>query len=265
MPGETLDEAIAREILEETGLVLSGITRYRTVQAHGPNRTEGTIQVYTAKWDGAAHQLPVTEGIMFAWLDVATMEQLSMCGWAHAVLKAHHAEHPAPSLPEPPDDAGQGGPGAVRNVIGAHLFLERDGRTLLGLRHPDVTFAGGEWHALAGHVERDSVRACLVREACEEAGIVVDPADLALVHTVHLLDDHENAEPRIQLFFRASQWSGEPEVREPDKCTAWQWWPLDSLPGPMVRYTRAAIAGIRTGTAYTELGWTPAVPATGRR
>ncbi|MET9658720.1 NUDIX domain-containing protein [Streptomyces sp. NPDC006510] len=70
---------------------------------------------------------------------------------------------------------------------------------------------------MAGHVERESVRACLAREAYEEAGVVIEPADLTLVHTVHLLDDHENAEPRIQLFFRAIQWSGEPEVREPDK------------------------------------------------
>ncbi|MFD9602854.1 NUDIX domain-containing protein [Streptomyces sp. NPDC059970] len=264
-PGETPDEAIAREILEETGLVLSGITAYTTVQAHGPNVTEGNIQVYMARWDGVAHDLPVTEGIMFAWFDIATMEQLAMCSWAHEVIKTHHVEHPAPLLPGPRDDACQGGAGAVKNVIGAHLFLERDGRTLLGRRHPDVEFAGGAWHALAGHVEWESVRACLIREAYEEAGITVEPADLTLVHTVHLLDDRENAEPRIQLFFRASRWSGEPEIREPDRCTAWQWWPLDGLPDPMVGYTRAAIEGILAGTAYTELGWAPAAPATGGR
>ncbi|MFD7623913.1 NUDIX domain-containing protein, partial [Streptomyces sp. NPDC059802] len=167
-------------------------------------------------------------------------------------------DHPAPLLPGPREDACQGGAGAVKNVIGAHL-LERDGRTLLGRRHPDVEFAGGVWHALAGHVEWESVRACLIREAFEEAGIIVEPADLTLVHTVHLLDDGENAEPRIQLFLRASRWSGEPEVREPDRCTAWQWWPLDGLPDLMVGYTRAAIEGILAGTAYTELGWAPAV------
>lgn len=197
-PGETLDEAIAREILEETGLLLCDITPYTSAKAHGPNVTEGNIQVYTARWDGVAHDLPVTEGIMFAWFDVATMEQLSMCPWAHEVIRTHHAEHPAPPLSGPRDDAGQDGAGAVKNVIGAHLLLERDGRTLLGLRHPGVKFAGGEWHALAGQVERESVRACLVREAYEEAGIVIKPAALTLVHTVHLLDDHENAEPRIQ-------------------------------------------------------------------
>lgn len=152
----------------------------------------------------------------------------------------------------------------MKSVIGAHLFLEREGSTLLSLRHASVAFAGGEWHALAGHVERESVRSCLVREAYEEAGLVIEPEDLSLAHTVHLLD-HEDAEPRIQLFFRTSRWSGEPEVREPDKCTAWEWWPLDGLPDPVVPYTRAAIEGILAGTAYTELGWEPAAPATDGR
>ncbi|MFB7866129.1 hypothetical protein [Streptomyces sp. NPDC056069] len=38
-------------------------------------------------------------------------------------------------------------------------------------------------------------------------------------------------------------------------CTRWGWWPLDGLPDPMVGPTRAAIEGVRAGTAYTELGW----------
>ncbi|MFD3996128.1 NUDIX domain-containing protein [Streptomyces sp. NPDC058583] len=261
--GESLNEAIAREIREETGLSLPDVTPYTSTEAHGPHITEGNIQVYTARWDGDARALPVTEGIMFAWFDVATMEQLSMCPWAHEVIKTHHAEQPVRQVPKPRVSTARGGLRAVKNVIGAHLFLERDGHTLLGLRHPDSAFAANEWHALAGHVERESVRSCLVREAHEEAGLVIDPADLTLVHTVHVLD-HPDAEPRIGLFFAASRWSGEPEIRESDKCTAWAWWPLDGLPEAMVAYTRAAIAGIVAGAAYTELGWDSSATATGR-
>ncbi|MCX5163712.1 NUDIX domain-containing protein [Streptomyces sp. NBC_00264] len=253
--GESLDEAIAREILEETGLALPEVAPYTTTTAHGPYVTEENIHLYTARWDGDARSLPVSEGIVFAWFGLATMDQLSMCPWAHAAIKSHHSERHVPPVPAPRPAGGHGGAGAVKNVIGAHLFLERDGTALLGRRHSDVAFAGGAWHALAGHVEWESVRACLVREAREEAGLVIDPADLELVHTVHLLDDHKDAEPRIQLFFAASRWTGEPEVLEPDKCTAWTWWPLDSLPEATVAYTRAAIDGIRAGTTYTELGW----------
>lgn len=248
-PGESPDRAIVREIHEETGLVLPDVVPFTTARADGPYVTEGRILVYVAHWDGDAHRLPVTEGITFLWADLPTMAQMTMCPWAYEAIRAHAAEHPAPAVPEPRTPAG-----AVRNVVGAHLFLERDGRTLLGLRHRDSPFAAGMWHALAGHVERESVRACLVREAWEEAGLVVDPADLTLVHTVHVLD-RPDAEPRIQLFFAASRWSGTPEVREPEKCAAWDWWPLDALPEPTVAYTRAAIDGIRAGSAYTELGW----------
>ena len=143
---------------------------------------------------------------------------------------------------------------AELNVIGGHLYLERDGMVLLGQRHPASAYAGGQWHLLAGHVEREPARTCVAREAMEEAKLVVAEEDLVLVHTVHLLD-HEDAVPRVQLFFRPSRWQGEPHVLEPDKCLRWAWWPVDRLPEPTVAYTRAAIEGIRAGRLYTEIGW----------
>jgi ADP-ribose pyrophosphatase YjhB (NUDIX family) len=254
---ETLDETIVRELHEETGLVIPHLTLFTTVSASGPHVAEDRIQVYEGRWDGDAERLPVTEGIMFRWFDVDTMVHLSMCPWAYEAIRAHHARNPYPastSLPEQRPPTSQGGAGAVKNVIGAHLYLERGGRTLLGLRHPDVAFAAEHWHALAGHVERESVRSCLMREAAEEAGLVIKPEDLDLVHTVHVLD-HADATPRIQLFFRARAWLGEPEVREPGRCVRWEWWPLDKLPEPMVPYTRTAIHGIRSGQSYSEMGW----------
>ncbi|MFG2115712.1 NUDIX domain-containing protein [Streptomyces sp. NPDC048718] len=55
---------------------------------------------------------------------------------------------------------------------------------------------------IAGHCEAEAASACLVREAYEEAGLVVDPADFELVHTVHMREQPADP-PRIQLFFRA--------------------------------------------------------------
>jgi 8-oxo-dGTP pyrophosphatase MutT (NUDIX family) len=40
-PGESPDEAVAREIREETGLVIPGLTRFTTTLAHGPDLAEG--------------------------------------------------------------------------------------------------------------------------------------------------------------------------------------------------------------------------------
>ncbi|WP_256104804.1 NUDIX domain-containing protein [Streptomyces sp. ODS05-4] len=147
--------------------------------------------------------------------------------------------------PEPSD--------AVPHIVGVHLYLERGGRILLGLRHPDSAYAGDFHHLLAGHCEQESAAACLAREAWEEAGLVVDPAGAELVQVVHMVHT-PGGQPRVQLFFRAGA-EGEPEVREPDRCVSWGWWPADALPEPTVPYARAAIEGIRAGRLFTAVGW----------
>ncbi|MCX5394716.1 NUDIX domain-containing protein [Streptomyces sp. NPDC006482] len=162
--------------------------------------------------------------------------------------------HPSPTPREPAAGKPVSGAGAVKVIIGAHLYLERDGRVLLGLRHPDSAYAPLEHHFLAGHCEQESAITCLVREAMEEAGLVIDPRDVEFVHAVHLVDG-PGRNPRMQMVFRARRWEGEPEVREPDKCLSWEWWDATDLPEPTVGYTRAAIEGIRAGRSYTELGW----------
>ncbi|MFE9997260.1 NUDIX domain-containing protein [Streptomyces avermitilis] len=131
---------------------------------------------------------------------------------------------------EPSDHRG-------RSVVGAHLVLIRNGAVLLGKRHANSAFAPSTWHLPAGHREQgESAMACVIREAEEETGLTIAESDLSLVHTLDLLDPGSPI-PRIQLFFTASRWSGEPAVLEPDRCTEWRWWPLTALP-------------------YTAMGWT---------
>ncbi|WP_327391444.1 NUDIX domain-containing protein (plasmid) [Streptomyces microflavus] len=144
----------------------------------------------------------------------------------------------------------------VLNVVGVHLYLEDgQGRVLLGLRHPDSAYAGNVHHLLAGHCEQESAVSCLVREAEEEAGLLIDPADVEFAYAIHLVDE-PGTQPRIQLVFRARRWKGTPELREPDRCVSWGWWHPDALPTPIVPYARAAIEGIRAGRTYAEIGWT---------
>ncbi|MFE5659390.1 NUDIX domain-containing protein [Streptomyces sp. NPDC056517] len=99
-----------------------------------------------------------------------------------AYLAKHPHEHPALSgLLDPgrlPFLTMAAPSGTVPHIVGVHLYLERDGRILSGRRHPDSAYSGGSWHALAGHCEAESATACLVREAYEEAGLVIDREDL---------------------------------------------------------------------------------------
>lgn len=144
----------------------------------------------------------------------------------------------------------------VLNIVGAHLYVQdSQGRILLGLRHPDSLYAPSTHHFLAGHCEQESAVACLVREAREEAGLVIDSADVEFAHAVHLVDP-PGTRPRMQLVFRARRWKGTPTILEPDKCVGWGWWHPHDLPDPTVAYARAAIEAIQAGRLYTEIGWT---------
>lgn len=107
---------------------------------------------------------------------------------------------------------------------------------------------------MAGHCELESVRAAVAREAQEEGGLNIDPRELSLVHTVHLLDPG-STQPLIELFFAPARWPGMPTVREPHRCTEWRMWPIEGLPEQLVDYTRVAITGIAEGRTYSEMGW----------
>ncbi|MFK0256392.1 NUDIX domain-containing protein [Streptomyces sp. NPDC090445] len=255
--GETCRNAVERELLEETGLVLP-LEPFTVVDAHGPDGTEARVQVYLGHWDGNADELPLTKGIMLRHFDATRIPYLTLCPWTQQVIDLHRAAEPRPPTTTGHRTGGGGGGGgggrARPNIIGVHLYLERNGTVLLGLRHPDSAYAGAAHHFLAGHCEQESAVSCLVREAEEEAGLVIDPADVELAHVVHVVD-HPGGQPRMQLVFRARRWRGEPEVREPDRCVSWGWWPADALPDPIVPYARLAIEGIGAGRAYSELGW----------
>ncbi|MGQ4390120.1 NUDIX hydrolase [Streptomyces sp. SAS_270] len=257
-PGESLDDTIARELMEEASLHIPDLVPLAVIEnTDADGGPTSRIQVYTGKWNGDPARLSLTEGIMLRWTDPNQIPYLTMDPKTTAVIH-HHQDGPRAG-----DSAvGQlpvlrvrdAGTKTVPNVIGVHLYLERDGEILLGLRHPDSAYAPLEHHFLAGHCERESAIACLIREAWEEAGLVIKAEDVALVHAVHLVDT-PGAQPRLQLVFRARTWQGEPQVLEPDKCVSWSWWPADTLPEPTVAYARAAIDGIQHGRPYTELGW----------
>ncbi|MFI8515802.1 NUDIX domain-containing protein [Streptomyces sp. NPDC085460] len=255
----TLRDTVTRELREEAGLVLADLEPYRVDSVIGADGTRVPVELFTGEWHGDPSELALTEGVMLAWFPPEQLTHLTMLPSTRALLETHAADRPAPA---PAADrsaktatAVVGTPaGTELHIIGVHLYLEHDGKVLLGLRHPDSAYAGDTWHALAGHCAYEAATDCLVREAREEAGLVLDPADLDLVHTVHMIDKPGDP-PRIGLFFRARYGESEPEVREPDKCVAWEWFGVEDLPERVVPYTRAAIEGIRAGRTYTELGW----------
>lgn len=257
-PGDrSLEETVRRELREETGLDIPDLEPFAVEEARSRDGTAVPIQIFAGQWTGDPASLPLTEGVMLHWFRPDVMPRLRMATSTLALIRRHAETFPVPhrTLRPRPARVGPAGRSTVLNGIGVHLYLENaDGEVLLGLRHPDSAYAGSTWHFLAGHCEQESALSCLVREAEEEAGLLIEPGNVELAHVVHLVDS-PGGRPLMQVVFRARQWSGTPAVREPDKCTGWGWWHPDELPAPIVPYTRAAIEGIRAGRLYTEMGW----------
>ncbi|MEU3147017.1 NUDIX domain-containing protein [Streptomyces sp. NPDC006999] len=253
----SLEATLRRELAEEVpGLEPAELVPFAVQEATSVDGLAVPMSVYAGLWSGDAEAVDLREGVLLKWFTVATLDRLRLSPGLGNLIRRHAAEHPTVEKPSAAARPlpGEAPAGTVLHVVGVHLHLEYEGKVLLGLRHPDSAYAGGSWHALAGHLKAEAATAGLAREAFEEAGLVIDPADLELVHTVHTMD-RPGARPRIQLFFRSRHWEGTPEVREPDRCLAWKWWDAKDLPEQIVPYTRVAIEGIGAGRSYSELGW----------
>ncbi|WP_243788903.1 NUDIX domain-containing protein [Saccharopolyspora gloriosae] len=139
-----------------------------------------------------------------------------------------------------------------RHLVDAHIMLLRENRILLSKRRGDAF--DGKWHLPAGKVDAgEDVISAAVREACEEVGVRIDPADLTHVHTVHIIGSGQ--EPRFGFFFRSSRWSGQPENREPAKSHGLDWFALDALPEPMIGYAALGIRALSSGIPFSIHGW----------
>jgi 8-oxo-dGTP diphosphatase len=126
------------------------------------------------------------------------------------------------------------------HLIDVHVLLIRDDEVLLTQRRDPNPDFDGHWHAPSGKLDAaESVLDAAVREAAEEVGVVIDPADLDHVHTIHV--NGAGPEPRLGLFFAARHWIGEPTNREPGKCRAVCWFALDSLPERIIDYPATGI------------------------
>ncbi|MGC4943077.1 NUDIX hydrolase [Kribbella sp. DT2] len=133
-------------------------------------------------------------------------------------------------------------------VPAAYVVLRRGDEVLMLLR-ANTGYMDGYWAVPAGHVEQgESVLAAARREVLEEVGVEIDPADLVPLTAMHRTGGNgEWIDERIDFFFTASRWSGEPRSMEPGKADGLAWYPLDRLPDPVVPHEARVLEGVRTG------------------
>ena len=139
-------------------------------------------------------------------------------------------------------------------VPAAYVFFLRpagaaaaEQEVLLQLRK-NTGYMDDHWAAAAaGHVEKgESVIEAAAREAAEE----VDVRDVALrpLCAMHRTGpDGAAIDERVDYFFAAESWNGEPRVVEPDKAADLGWFALDALPDPVVPHELVVLEALRAG------------------
>lgn len=116
-----------------------------------------------------------------------------------------------------------------RPHVGVGVLIVRDGCLLLGQRLGD--HGPGTWAPPGGHLDFGETPAtCAARETLEETGLEVFDIRPGPWVSNLFLDEGRHA---VTLFVRATAPTGEPALREPDKCAGWHWVPLDALPSPL--------------------------------
>jgi 8-oxo-dGTP diphosphatase len=134
-----------------------------------------------------------------------------------------------------------------------YLVLVKDEKVLM-LRRFNTGYQDGNYSLVAGHLDDgETMKQGIIREAKEEAGIVVKPEDLEIVHIMHRFDGVDRY--YFDVFLRASQWLGDVTNMEPDKCDDLKWFALGELPNNIVPEVKFALNNINADIPFGEFGW----------
>lgn len=139
-----------------------------------------------------------------------------------------------------------------------YLLREREHGTEVLLQFRQNTgYMDQHWAAAAaGHVERgETAYDAATREAVEELGIT--DLDLEFITAMHRTQHAEPIDERIDFFFTARTWSGQPRIIEPEKCAEIGWFPLSALPDPVVPHEHRVLTDLHQGRVapYSTFGF----------
>jgi len=134
-------------------------------------------------------------------------------------------------------------------IPSVYLVLIQDNKILLSRRH-NTGYFDGNYSFPAGHLDgNETLKQAMVREAKEEISVILDPADLELVHIMNRrIPDNE----RVDFFFTANKWVGEPKIMEVEKCDDLNWFELNNLPQNIIPYIKQAIDSFLNNIIYSE-------------
>jgi len=140
-------------------------------------------------------------------------------------------------------------------VPASYLVLIKDNKILL-LRRFNTGYEDGNYSMVAGHVDKgETFIQCIIREAKEEAGIILDEKKLKPAHVMNRHTDEAENNERIDIYFVAEEWTGEIKNKEPEKCDDLSWFDLNNLPDNIIPCVRHTIDCVKNKIIYSEYGW----------
>lgn len=134
----------------------------------------------------------------------------------------------------------------------AYLILKK-GEEVLFARRANTGYFNGYYSLPAGHVELGEMPSvAILREAREEIGVDIKEGDLKFVHSLYRSAIDETGD-RIDYFFTAEIFSGEPKNCEPQKCDDVRWFSIDNLPEKLVPEVKHALSCLEQNQSYSEM------------
>lgn len=135
--------------------------------------------------------------------------------------------------------------------IGVHLMLIQNNKILLQKRkggHLD-----GWYSPVSGHVDKgENIIEALVREAKEEADIVLNATDLKIGVIGHLLDVPYKGTIQniINFFIFTDKYEGIIQNKEPDKTESLAFYDINNLPSQTFQMVKKAIKTFQNGENF---------------
>lgn len=144
-------------------------------------------------------------------------------------------------------------PERFRIAVAVNVIVAKDNKFLL-LRRANTGWADGYYSLPAGHVDgNEALTAAAVRETKEEVGIDVQPENLKLVHVMHR-SNREDDQERLDFYFLASEWVGEPYLAEPEKSDHLDWLSVGELPEHTLEHVRSTLQKYES-QLLSEVNW----------
>jgi mutator protein MutT len=122
--------------------------------------------------------------------------------------------------------------------VGA-IIIDKQGRLFLARRGAKAKNERGLWEFPGGSVEfGETLADALRREMREELGIEIVVGELLDV-VDHILKDE--GQHWVSPTYLCTIASGEPCIREPEKCAETGWFPTDKIPADLTQATRRSL------------------------